>query len=48
VTGSKRATRSNNNTFRQAAFRPKKGIEFEELVKAAEAFRDTFGARSAS
>jgi hypothetical protein len=34
---------SNNNTFRQAAFRPKKGIEFEELVRAADAFRDTFG-----
>lgn len=34
---------SNNNLFRQAAFRPRKGIEFEELVKANEAFRDTFG-----
>jgi hypothetical protein len=34
---------SNNPSFRQAAFRPKKGIEFEELVKAADAFRDTFG-----
>ena len=34
---------SNNNLFRQAAFRPKKGVEFEELVKASEAFRDTFG-----
>jgi hypothetical protein len=33
----------NNNLFRQASFRPKKGIEFEELVKAADAFRDTFG-----
>ena len=38
-----RDTFSNNNLFRQASFRPKKGIEFEELVKAAEAFRDTFG-----
>ena len=38
-----RETFSNNNLFRQASFRPKKGIEFEELVKAAEAFRDTFG-----
>ena len=38
-----RDTFSNNNLFRQAAFRPKKGIEFEELVKASEAFRDTFG-----
>ena len=34
---------SNNNTFRQAAFRPKKGIEFDELVRASDAFRDTFG-----
>jgi hypothetical protein len=34
---------SNNNFFRQASFRPKKGIEFEEIVKASEAFRDTFG-----
>ena len=32
-----------NNPFRQASFRPKRGIEFEELVKASEAFRDTFG-----
>ena len=38
-----RDTLSNNNLFRQASFRPKKGIEFEELVKASEAFRDTFG-----
>jgi hypothetical protein len=34
---------SNNNVFRQASFRPKKGIEFGEIVKAAEAFKDTFG-----
>lgn len=34
---------SNNNLFRQASFRPKKGVEFEELVKASDAFRDTFG-----
>jgi hypothetical protein len=33
-----RDTFSNNNLFRQASFRPKKGIEFEELVKASEAF----------
>lgn len=39
-----RDTFSNNNLFRQAAFRPKKGIEFEELIKASEAYRDTFGA----
>jgi len=38
-----RETFSNNNLFRQASFRPKKGIEFEELVKSSEAFRDTFG-----
>lgn len=38
-----RETFSNNNLFRQASFRPKKGLEFEELVKASEAFRDTFG-----
>ncbi|NTX41655.1 BREX system P-loop protein BrxC [Myxococcus sp. CA033] len=38
-----RDTFSNNNLFRQASFRPKKGIAFEELVKASEAFRDTFG-----
>jgi hypothetical protein len=38
-----RDTFSNNNLFRQASFRPKKGIEFEELVKASDAFRDTFG-----
>jgi hypothetical protein len=38
-----RETFSNNNLFRQASFRPKKGIEFEELVKASEAFKDTFG-----
>ena len=44
VTGiESRDTFSNNNLFRQASFRPKKGIEFEELVKASEAFRDTFG-----
>jgi hypothetical protein len=38
-----RDTFSNNNLFKQASFRPKKGIEFEELIKASEAFRDTFG-----
>lgn len=38
-----RDTFSNNNVFRQASFRPKKGIEFAEIVKASEAFRDTFG-----
>jgi len=39
-----RDTFSNNNLFRQASFRPKRGIEFEELIKASEAYRDTFGA----
>jgi hypothetical protein len=38
-----RDTFSNNNVFRQASFRPRKGIEFVELVKASEAFTDTFG-----
>lgn len=38
-----RETFSNNNVFRQASFRPKKGIEFAELVKASEAFREAFG-----
>ena len=38
-----RDTFSNNNLFRQASFRPKKGIEFSELVRASEAFSDTFG-----
>lgn len=38
-----RDTFSNNNLFRQASFRPKKGIEFTELLKASEAFKDTFG-----
>ena len=43
-----RDTFSNNNLFRQASFRPKKGIEFEELVKASEAFRTPSAARSRS
>lgn len=34
---------TNNNVFKQASFRPKRGIEFEELVKAAGAFSETFG-----
>jgi hypothetical protein len=38
-----RDTFSNNNLFRQASFRPKKGIEFAELLKASDAFKDTFG-----
>lgn len=38
-----RETFTNNNVFRQASFRPKKGIEFTELAQAADAFKDTFG-----
>ena len=38
-----RDTFTNNNFFRQASFRPKKSIETEALVAAAEAFQDTFG-----
>lgn len=38
-----RDTFTNNNVFKQASFRPKKGIEFAELVKASEAFQETFG-----
>ena len=34
-----RNTFENNNLFRQTSFRPKKGVEFEDLVKAAEAFK---------
>ncbi|MFE9658137.1 BREX system P-loop protein BrxC [Micromonospora sp. NPDC006431] len=38
-----RDTFTNNNLFRQASFRPRRSVEFAELVRAAEAFRDTFG-----
>jgi hypothetical protein len=38
-----RNTFENNNLFRQTSFRPKKGVEFEDLVTAAEAFKLTFG-----
>lgn len=34
---------NNNNAFRVATFRPKKGIDFATLAEAAEHFRDTFG-----
>ena len=34
-----RGTFENNNLFRQTSFRPKKGVEFEDLLKAAEAFK---------
>ena len=32
-----------NNPFRATSFRPKRGIEFEQIVQAASAFQDTFG-----
>jgi hypothetical protein len=38
-----RNTFENNNLFRQTSFRPKKGVEFEDLLKAAEAFKGAFG-----
>ena len=38
-----RNTFENNNLFRQTSFRPKKGVEFEDLLKAADAFKRTFG-----
>ncbi|MPR06289.1 BREX system P-loop protein BrxC [Microvirga tunisiensis] len=34
---------SNNMLFRGATFRPKKGVDFEEIVNAAENYRLTFG-----
>lgn len=34
---------TNNNTFRSASVSPKKGIDFPEVVKAANNFKDTFG-----
>lgn len=34
---------SNNNSFRSASFSPKKGVEFEDVAKAAASFEDTFG-----
>jgi hypothetical protein len=34
---------ANNNYFRQAAFRPKKGVDFTLLVQASEAYRKIFG-----
>lgn len=36
-------TLTKNNLFRQATFRPKKGIDFQEVVKAYEAFKAVFG-----
>ena len=34
---------TNNTKFRSATFRPKKVLDFAEVVKAAEAFKSTFG-----
>ena len=36
-------TFTNNNLFRQTSFRPKVGIDFSELLKAAEAYKEIFG-----
>jgi hypothetical protein len=38
-----RNTFTNNNLFRQASFRPKVGIDFEQVVKAYEHYQDVFG-----
>lgn len=38
-----KSTFSNNNLFRQASFRPKKGLDYAELVQASEAFEAAFG-----
>jgi len=34
---------TNNTKFRSATFRPKKVLDFAEIVKAAQAFKNTFG-----
>lgn len=34
---------TNNNTFRSASISPKKGIDFGEVAKAAQHFKETFG-----
>ena len=34
---------TNNTKFRAATFRPKKVLDFPEIVKAAEAYKNTFG-----
>jgi hypothetical protein len=34
---------SNNNLFRSTNFRPKKGVDFQVIVEAAENFKNTFG-----
>ena len=34
---------SNNTSFRQASFRPRKPVDFPQILSAAEAFKETFG-----
>lgn len=34
---------ANNNNFRVASFQPKKGVDFADVAKAGEYFKDTFG-----
>jgi hypothetical protein len=34
---------SNNTSFRQASFRPRKPVDFAQVLMAAEAFKETFG-----
>ena len=34
---------TNNNQFRQASFKPRRGVETMDKLRAAEAFQDTFG-----
>src|SRR5262249_26297631 len=36
-------TFGNNNAFRLASFRPRKQVDFSELVRAGDAYADTFG-----
>jgi len=38
-----RNTFPNNNLFRKASFRPKVGLEFADLARAAEAYKSAFG-----
>ncbi|MFC1896523.1 BREX system P-loop protein BrxC [Thermodesulfobacteriota bacterium] len=40
-------TFTNNNLFRQAAFRPKEGLDFEKIVDAAEHYKEVFGSEVA-
>ncbi|MFW5878575.1 MAG: hypothetical protein ACOCVR_02050, partial [Myxococcota bacterium] len=38
-----RSTFTNNNLFRQASFRPKVGLEFPQIIDAAEHYKEVFG-----